>query len=728
MALLTALLGTVAAISHAGTVTLTVSDGLDDAYAWGASSQNNSADDARVGYNASYAIPYYIGAFRFVSVPLTNGTEITSATLRTMAYLSGTGASSLLLQGEAYDSTDSYDAANTSIGNRAVTTAQVSWPVAGAWLEDSTNDSPDIATIVQEIVDRPGWSSGNAMAIQLRNTATSGGYQYIYTKENAAYWQATPVQLIINYVGDDPPNGVKSENYIPGATNSPSSVPTYLNNPTMYYPASGDGICWAVATADILAYWDRVSYSGVQYWNLIDHGLAPLLQPSVPSAPGHDQADVWSTINWFAHQYYGLSRSDEDVMIEEYANDTTNNLAFNATYHGPVSSEADRTTFLGIIKTEIDAGRPISIGSWGTYFGGAHQVPVIGYKERSNTVDSTVYIHRNTGGTQSEYVNFYSATWGSLDMDQIVPAGTPVDSYEPFSDDSAATTVTIDPDDTYNFRQTHNFDAAPDQDWMRLGVVSGSAYRVSTTDLGLDCDTVVTLFRSNGVSQIAQDDDGGSEPRASELSVPCWQTGTWLVRVTNAGTSGHRSNYDIEVSYGPASNDSPTDIQLSNALVPENCPAGETVGILSATDPDPGNTFTYALVSGAGSSGNGDFAVDTNVLATAAVFNYESQSNYSVRIRATDQGGLWYEEPFTISISNIVEAPPCLSNVQATSEGIIMQWESIPTHTYGVYECDNLVTGQWILIDTLPATPPNNSYTGSVGGLDKRFWKITTGD
>jgi len=46
---------------------------------------------------------------------------------------------------------------------RPQTTANVSWiaTLAGnAW-----NDSPDISTIIQEIVDRPGWASGNGICI-----------------------------------------------------------------------------------------------------------------------------------------------------------------------------------------------------------------------------------------------------------------------------------------------------------------------------------------------------------------------------------------------------------------------------------------------------------------------------------------------------------------------------------------------------------------------------------
>ncbi len=50
---------------------------------------------------------------------------------------------------------------------------------------------------------------------------------------------------------------VAAENYIPGALDTPSSLPLYLNAPHMYYPDASGGLCWASANAGIFAYWDR---------------------------------------------------------------------------------------------------------------------------------------------------------------------------------------------------------------------------------------------------------------------------------------------------------------------------------------------------------------------------------------------------------------------------------------------------------------------------------------
>ena len=97
----------------------------------------------------------------------------------------------------------------------------------------------------------------------------------------------------------------------------------------------------------------------------------------------------------------------------------------------------------------------------------------------------------------------------------------------------------------------------------------------------------------------------------------------------------------------------PTAITLSASFVAENQPSGTTVGSLTGTDPDNGDELTFTLVSGTGDSGNSSFAVSGSSLVTSASFTYDTQSSYSIRLRATDLSGETYEQTFTISITKI---------------------------------------------------------------------------
>jgi Ca2+-binding RTX toxin-like protein len=103
------------------------------------------------------------------------------------------------------------------------------------------------------------------------------------------------------------------------------------------------------------------------------------------------------------------------------------------------------------------------------------------------------------------------------------------------------------------------------------------------------------------------------------------------------------------------SNQAPTDLTISNSNVAENQPINAIVGNLTSTDPDTGNTFTYNLVTGTGATDNSLFSITNNQLTTNSVFDFETKNSYSILIRTTDQGGLSYEQQFTISINNVTE-------------------------------------------------------------------------
>jgi O-glycosyl hydrolase len=178
---------------------------------------------------------------------------------------------------------------------------------------------------------------------------------------------------------------------------------------------------------------------------------------------------------------------------------------------------------------------------------------------------------------------------------------------------------------------------------------------LSTTDPDAGNTFTYTLVSGtgstgNGSFSIA----GGSLLTAASFNFEAQNSYSVRIRSTDQGGLLFEKAFTITVTNA---NEAPTDITLANAAVGENQPSGATVGALSTTDPDAGNTFTYTLVSGTGSTGNGSFSIAGGSLLTAASFDYEAQNSYSVRIRSTDQGGLFFEKAFTITVTNVNEAP-----------------------------------------------------------------------
>jgi uncharacterized repeat protein (TIGR01451 family) len=116
-------------------------------------------------------------------------------------------------------------------------------------------------------------------------------------------------------------------------------------------------------------------------------------------------------------------------------------------------------------------------------------------------------------------------------------------------------------------------------------------------------------------------------------------------------------------------NDAPTNISLDNSHVAENQPSGRTVGSFSTTDPDTGDTFIYSLVSGSGDNDNASFTIAGRQLRTIASFDYETKNSYSIRVRTTDSGTLYYEEAFIITVTNVNDSPVAVDDSATTPEG-----------------------------------------------------------
>ena len=96
----------------------------------------------------------------------------------------------------------------------------------------------------------------------------------------------------------------------------------------------------------------------------------------------------------------------------------------------------------------------------------------------------------------------------------------------------------------------------------------------------------------------------------------------------------------------------PSDIALSAAAVATGANGSSTpvtVGTLSATSTDSPSNLTYSLVSGTGSTNNGNYAISGTTLQFTG--SSASAGSESVRVRVTDSSALYFEKAFTITIS-----------------------------------------------------------------------------
>ena len=138
---------------------------------------------------------------RFTDITIPNQSTIENAYIQFQADETNTGAISLTIEGEAIDDASTFASVAGNISLRSVTSAFVLWsPPDWTAIGEAGPDqrTPDVSSVIQEIVNRPGWSSGNSLSILIRGDGER-------TAESFDGVQAPLLQIEFISSGDQPP-------------------------------------------------------------------------------------------------------------------------------------------------------------------------------------------------------------------------------------------------------------------------------------------------------------------------------------------------------------------------------------------------------------------------------------------------------------------------------------------------------------------------------------------
>jgi PKD repeat protein len=117
---------------------------------------------------------------RWAGIPIQKGATISAAYIQFASNASQSAAASLTIAGQAADNAATFTTSTSNVSTRARTTANVAWAPA-VWSSGqagAAQRTPDLAPVIREIVNRPGWASGNALALIITGTGTRGAYSY----------------------------------------------------------------------------------------------------------------------------------------------------------------------------------------------------------------------------------------------------------------------------------------------------------------------------------------------------------------------------------------------------------------------------------------------------------------------------------------------------------------------------------------------------------------------
>lgn len=207
------------------TVTATIIQGSDDA-----------GPNAVPGFGCSYTVSWneiYFGecddgtnvtsGFRFADVAIPAGASITSA--RVDFTVNGPYDNPLTLRIYGEDSGDAPTfSTNSRPAGRPLTTSSSIWhiPASDHWGLNQERSTPDLTGVIQEIVDRSDWASGNSLGLIFTNDSPAGGLhrRVIGFERPTSTYSGHLAELVVTYQLEGPPPPT------PTATAAPTLMPT----------------------------------------------------------------------------------------------------------------------------------------------------------------------------------------------------------------------------------------------------------------------------------------------------------------------------------------------------------------------------------------------------------------------------------------------------------------------------------------------------------------------
>ena len=189
----------------------------------------NSSDLEMVAYSTGDQV---VG-MRFTNVSVPQGATIVQAYIQFQVDETDSVATLLTVAGEAVDNAATFTSSANNVTNRARTAATAIWEppawntIGAAGLDQRTGD---ISAVVQEIIDRPGWSAGNALAIIISGTGKRVAEAY----DGVA--AAAPLLHLRYNVGESgptpTPSNTPTNTPTATATGTPANTPTSTASPT----------------------------------------------------------------------------------------------------------------------------------------------------------------------------------------------------------------------------------------------------------------------------------------------------------------------------------------------------------------------------------------------------------------------------------------------------------------------------------------------------------------
>lgn len=186
-------------ITRAADVDINLTYSTDHAFCYDLGSCYTSGIGQRVGYRDGVDYGDIFDGYRFLNVTIPQGATIDDAYFKLTAFSNEAYTVDVKVWAEAADNGATFNTTTRTPKNATAGAVSVAWTIPNT-TADVEYSSPDIKTVIQEVVNRVGWSSGNALIILVRNNGANNCHLF-----KSAYYVGAEPALAINYtVGAGP--------------------------------------------------------------------------------------------------------------------------------------------------------------------------------------------------------------------------------------------------------------------------------------------------------------------------------------------------------------------------------------------------------------------------------------------------------------------------------------------------------------------------------------------
>jgi hypothetical protein len=166
---------------------------------------NLGSSDLELGEDTALNGAQVVGLrFQYLYIP--RGASIDAAYLEFTVDESFSEETNVVIRAQAADNATAFSTASFNLTNRPLTTASTPWSVPAWNSVGAKQQSPDIAAVLQEVIDRDGWNPNNSVVLAI----SGSGHRTAEAYEGVA---ASAVLLHVEYSSPAPVNELPAANF-----------------------------------------------------------------------------------------------------------------------------------------------------------------------------------------------------------------------------------------------------------------------------------------------------------------------------------------------------------------------------------------------------------------------------------------------------------------------------------------------------------------------------------